>query len=154
MNDTEINKYLESRSKNFTLKDIEHFVDTMLNSKKDYLFGIFDVSKSKHIGNIKIGSISDVHKRADVGLIIGEKLFWGKGIATEAIGLVTKFAFEKLELNKLYAGMYSTNVGSYKAFIKAGYEKVAQLRNHACFEGSFVDSIMVDITKQEYYKNK
>jgi ribosomal-protein-alanine N-acetyltransferase len=125
MNDTEINKYLESRSKNFTLKDIEHFVDTMLNSKMDYLFGIFE-----------------------------EKLFWGKGIATEAIGLVTKFAFEKLELNKLYAGMYSTNVGSYKAFIKAGYEKVAQLRNHACFEGSFVDSIMVDITKQEYYKNK
>ncbi|MBR4820433.1 GNAT family N-acetyltransferase, partial [bacterium] len=49
----------------------------------------------------KIGSINSYHKYADVGFLIGEKDYWGKGIATEAIKLATDFAFNTLGLQTI-----------------------------------------------------
>ena len=41
---------------------------------------------------------------------------WGKGYATEAIELVTDYAFKKLNLHKLTAGCYQLNEAAIKAF--------------------------------------
>ena len=154
MLDPEVNQFLESRNTTFTIENLRIFVEKMNADDKNYLFGIFELESDKHIGNIKIGNISKVNNRADVGLIIGDKSFWGQGIATDAIALVTTFAFKKLKLNKLFAGMYVTNIGSFKAFIKAGYSKVAHFRNHTYCAGNYVDSIIVDIIKLDFENNK
>jgi [ribosomal protein S5]-alanine N-acetyltransferase len=97
-----------------------------------------------HIGNIKIGSINWQHRYGDVGLLIGDKNSWGKGIAAEAISLVTQYAFEELNLHKLTAGMYEQNIGSYKAFIKAGYQEVGRFKQHYFSHGEYVDGIVVE----------
>lgn len=61
---------------------------------------------------------------------IGEKNAWGKGFATEAIQLVTHFAFEQLHLHRLQAGLYASNIGSGKALEKAGYHLEAVFKNN------------------------
>ena len=44
----------------------------------------------RHIGNIKIGPVHSYHRRARIGLLIGEKEFWNRGYATEAIKLAAR----------------------------------------------------------------
>lgn len=149
MRDPQVNRYLESRFSTHTLESLRSFVIAMNESPDNYLFGVFLELQGEHIGNIKIGSISQHHRHADVGLIIGAKATWGKGYATEAIRLVTRHAFGQLGLNKLYAGMYAENAGSARAFLKAGYREIGVLKKHVLCDGRFIDSLMVEICRDD-----
>jgi RimJ/RimL family protein N-acetyltransferase len=144
MNDPDITQFLESRWRAHTFESIRAFVAAMNESPRDFQFGMFLKNSDIHIGNIKVGNIDLMHRRGDVGLLIGDKNSWGKGYATEAITLVTRFAFEELNLNKLIAGMYAPNQGSYKAFIKAGWRDVGVLKAHCFYKGGYVDELLVE----------
>lgn len=141
MNDPEINQYLESRFYKQSIESCKAFIRSVSNDN-NYQFGIFLKETGKHIGNIKIGSINHYHKYADIGFLIGEKQYWGRGIATEAIKLATDYAFNTLKLHKLWGGAYSPNIGSVKAFIKNGYEQEGIKRSQYLCHGEYVDDIM------------
>ncbi len=125
MHDDEVTRFTESRGKKYTLGELKDYVRQKKENLNDYLFGIFLKESNEHIGNIKIGSINQTEKEADIGIIIGNKTIWGEGYATEAIELATEYAFNGLGLDRLIAGMIKGNIGSYKAFIKAGYRNSA-----------------------------
>ena len=76
--------------------------------------------------------------------MIGEKGCWGKGYGTEAIGLVLKYAFNELCLNKLTAAMYSENVGAFKSFVNNSFRKVGVFREHVLFKGKYIDMIVAE----------
>ncbi len=145
MNDEEVVQYTESRWNSYTMDDLREFVKKTNNGISNFMFAIHSNENDLHIGNIKIGNINPVHRYADLGIVIGNKDYWGKGIATESIMIATKYAFEELNLNKLFAGMYAKNLGSFKAFIKAGYREIGVMRKHVFYKGEFIDSILVDI---------
>lgn len=141
MNDPDINQYLESRFYTHTIESTKAFIRSVTNDN-NYQFGIFDKETGKHIGNIKIGSINPYHKYADIGFLIGEKSYWGKGLATEAIKLATDFAFNTLKLHKLWGGLYSPNIGSLRAFQKNGYEQEGVKKSQYLLNGVYYDDIM------------
>ena len=83
MNDPDINQYLESRFYTHTIESTKAFIRSVTNDN-NYQFGIFTKDDIKHIGNIKVGGINFYHRYADIGFLIGEKDYWGNGIATSA----------------------------------------------------------------------
>lgn len=143
MNDPEVNRYLESRFANHSLKTLNEYLIS-LDKDKNIQFGIFTQEANEHIGNIKIAGIDKTHKRADLGLVVGEKKYWGKGVASAAIALACEFAFRKLGLHKVTASMYANNVGSYKAFEKCGFKKAGVYTKHAWSEDAWVDVILLE----------
>lgn len=150
LNDYDTNIYMETRHKKWDLKEIRNFVDIMNKSEEQFLFGIF-TSLDQHIGNIKLGPVNEIHKNAMISLFIGEKSFWKKGYASSAISLLAMYAFDVLKLEKLSAGMYRENVGSYKSFIKAGFEHEGTLKDHCMIHGqSRTDLIQVGMSKKNY----
>lgn len=149
MNDNEINKYLESRFTNHSIDSLKDFVTSMNNSENNILFAIIDKSSNKHIGNIKLGNIHPVHKYADIGLIIGDKNYWGKGIATKSIQLVTEYAFNNLNLRKVIAGIYENNIGSIRAFEKCGFKRAYIKKDTYFFEDRYINAIVFEL----YNKN-
>lgn len=144
MNDPVTNRFLESRLQEQTLESVREFVRSRQDSHQDYLFGIFIEGSDVHAGNIKIGPISAYHRRADVGLLIGEERFRGKGFAQHAIRLAMRFAFNELGLNKLTAGMYAPNEASFRAFTRAGWTLAGRLRRQSWLDDRFVDSLLVE----------
>ncbi len=144
MRDQEIVQFLESRWRISTLEDIKAYVTQMNNSPNDFLFGIFLLDSGEHVGNIKIGNINQIHRFGEVGFIIGNKKAWGKGIATEAIELATRYAFEDLNLNKLIAGIYMENTGSYKALLKMGYREIGIMKKQRFCKGKYMDEYLVE----------
>ncbi len=144
MNDYQVVKYTESKFTTHTLDSIKQFVETCNNSKNDYLFGIFLKETDTHIGNIKLGNIHTLYMHADIGLIIGLKEYWGKGMATKAIRLVTDYGFNTLNLHKIFAGAYSMNVGSIKAFQKCGYNIAYIKKDEVFFENKYVDCVYLE----------
>ena len=150
MNDSEVNKYLESRFTTHSIDSLKDFVNSMNNSENYVLFAIIDKSSDKHIGNIKLGNIHPVHKYADIGLIIGDKNCWGKGIGTKSIQLVTDYAFNKLNLRKVIAGVYEYNIGSIRAFEKCGFKRAYVKKDTYFFEGNYIDAIVFELYNKDF----
>lgn len=147
LRDPLVTEYLECRLQKHTLDSVKRFVNDAYKSNRDYLFGIYVKDNNEHIGNIKIGNINPFHRYGDIGIMIGDKKSWGKGFGSEALDLVQRFAFEKLKLHKVFAGIYSGNKGSYKTFIKCGFRKAGCLLNHRRCGNKYVDEIIVEKKK-------
>jgi len=128
LNDKSVNMYLENRFDTHTVDSISRFVEEILASESSYMFAIIANDTNKHIGNIKLGSIHPRYHHGDVGYLIGDKSYWGKGIATEAIKLVVDFAFNKLNLRRVQAGVFEDNIASEKALKKAGFALEGRFR--------------------------
>jgi RimJ/RimL family protein N-acetyltransferase len=143
MNDEDITGYTESRFYPYSLDQIKQYVQKMDGSRDAVFLAIIEKESGKHIGNIKIGNINWIHRVADVGIIIGEKQCWGKGYATGAIRLVCDYALNKLNLHKLWAGCYENNIGSIKAFTKAGFVREGVLREHYYYRGKYINGIIL-----------
>jgi RimJ/RimL family protein N-acetyltransferase len=141
MNDPEIIKFMECRFAENTKDLILSFIRTMNNSNNDFFRAI--TIENKHIGNIRLGPINWHHKSAPIGLVVGEKEFWGRGVGSEAIEAITQFAFHKLKLNKVFASCYTQNIGSAAVFQKVGFTVEGILQKQVFCEGKFVDVIVM-----------
>lgn len=151
LNDQETRKFLETRYVPRGLNDILDFVQSKQSCANEPFFAICVKSTGQHIGNIKLGPINWLQQRADISLLIGEKAFWGQGIATEAIKLVTAFAFNELNLNKLQAGAYHENAGSIKAFLKNGFVQEGYIKEITRRNNTPIDMVVLGMTRSDYY---
>ena len=130
LNDPEVNKYLETRFQEQTIETIREYVRAM-HAAADVLFpAIILKNGGNHIGNIKLGPVIEEHRRGEISFFIGEKDYWGKGFATEAVRLLTDYALDKLGLNKVTAGCYSNNLGSQRVFEKLRYVIEGRFQRH------------------------
>ena len=150
LNDPQVNQFLETRFMVQSKTKIAEFVTSKDGSSDEILLAICDKKLDLHIGNIKIGPINWVHRRADISLLIGNKAYWGKGIASQAIQLISQFAFQTLNLNKLMAGAYKTNIGSIKAFQKCSYNIEGEVEDYVLVNNQGVAMIKLGITAKQF----
>lgn len=143
LNDPRVNRYLESRFATHTLESIADFVRGHGPGSGNHLFAIVAQPEGRHIGNIKLGPVSSQHRHGDIGILVGEPEYWGQGHASVAIDLLTRFAFEVLGLHKVTAGCYGPNVGSRRAFERAGFVVEGIRPSHYLCDGEFVDGILM-----------
>ena len=73
-------------------------------------------------GCIGLVKQTDVYRLgAELGYWIGEP-YWGLGIATRAVELVTAYGFNKLGLVRIYSGVFEFNAASQKVLEKSGFK--------------------------------
>lgn len=143
LNDPLVVQFTESRFKQHTVDDVRAYIAAQLKTEQVYFFAIVNKSNGQHIGNIKIHRVDARHQHAEISLLIGDRSCWGRGLGTEAIRLITDFAFFVLKLHKVYARCYAVNVGSIKAFEKAGFSEEGRQKEQFLWEGSYVDGLIL-----------
>ncbi len=141
LNDPELIRYTDV-SPGATMDSVRTYVEAAVAAPNVAMWRIL-VEGSAHIGNIRLSNIRWMHRRAEVALMIGDRDYWGRGLGPEAIDLVSRHAFDELDLHKLIAGILEPNVGSRRAFEKAGFQIEAVLREHAVFEGALCDTLQM-----------
>ena len=149
LQDPEVYRFLETRHTPQTIETIRAFVASRNAKADEHLFGIFLKNSDVHIGNIKIGPIGQVHPIADVTLLLGARNCWGRGFGSEAILAASRYAMRDLGMRKLTASMYAPNQGSYKAFLKAGFQHEGLRRRHMLLEGHMCDLLEVGMTEED-----
>lgn len=88
-------------------------------------------------GGIGLNSIQG-HK-AEIGYWLGEK-YWGRGIMSQAVKLVTKFGFRRLKLKRIFAHVFPWNRASMRVLEKAGFKFEGVLRKNHKKGSRFIDS--------------
>jgi len=100
------------------------------------------------VGGISLHTGSDIERiGAEMGYWVGEE-FWGRGIATAAIKLVTDFAFTNRGLVRVFAIPFTTNVGSIRALEKAGFAREGIMRRSAIKDGTVREQYLYAIVRE------
>lgn len=143
MADEEVLRFTESRFAEHDRASLTSFIDEMNRSADNLLLGMFLRETNAHIGNIKLGPINRHHRHGYLGLMIGDKRCWGRGLAAEAIEAISAYGFHALGLRRIAAGIYENNVGSLRAFEKSGFREVARLPRWHQYGDELVDDVIV-----------
>lgn len=86
-------------------------------------------------------------RSATIGYWLGEK-YWGKGIVTEALKLVTDYAFKNFDITRIEAKVFEWNPASARVLEKAGYSREAILKKKV-----FKDNKLIDEAVYVRFKN-
>lgn len=88
-----------------------------------------------------------------IGIMIGEKEYWGQGIGTEAIRLLTEFGFLKQGAGMIFgAGIPDYNPRSLRAFQKAGYKIVLKIEERPGSKANYIQDLA--LTRDEFLEKK
>ncbi|MBE1555881.1 GNAT family N-acetyltransferase [Sporosarcina limicola] len=121
-----------------------------MRDRREYSFGIFNSNTSRLIGHISLYSIKRLpFSSGFVGYSIDEREI-GRGLGTEAVRLVTKFAFEKVALHRVEAYVSPRNIGSIKVLEKSGYCQEGLLRRLLYINGIWEDHYMYAVVEDEF----
>lgn len=143
MNDSGIMQFLESRFRSYTRTDLADFIATTNADPDTLMLGMFLRDGGTHVGNIKIGPIDRHHARGDIGLLIGDRAQWGKGLARESIDALARHALDALGLHKVTAGCYGNNHGARKAFLAAGFREEGRRPGHFRYRDGWQDHVLL-----------
>ena len=134
LNDPEVNKFLEVRRQKQTRNAAVRYVSEFYQQEEKYLWGIFPKSKPM-IGTINLHTVDRFNCACELGLMIGNKSYWGTSASKESMMLVVEFAFKHLGLNRVAGGTHSTNVGMNFTYKTLGFALEGKMRE-AVYDGN------------------
>ncbi len=104
----------------------------------------------KPIGLATLTNIDWKNRKACHGIKLYSNEVKGKGYGTDAVFAVMKYAFEELQLNRLYSTILDYNVASRNLYKKCGWKEEGVIRDSVYKKNHFNNEIMIGILKQEY----
>lgn len=123
----------------YTLVDADHFIDTVLAENPVHTFAI--VYNKKFVGVCGLNLQTDIYRKScEAGYWLAED-YWGKGIATTALNLVTEYAFDALECVRVYTGVFDYNTASMRVLEKAGFRKEGFFEKALIKDGKYYDEV-------------
>lgn len=105
------------------------------------------------VGNIELMDIDRSQRRAELGIVIGEKLWWRRGIATVAETLVFEYAFNNIVaggMNKITARAVLDNSGGLKVLKRVGFREVGILRQDDWAQGRWHDLWLGELLSEDW----
>jgi len=117
---------------------------------KSFIFAIVYREKDLFIGNIEIRIMNQTSRRGNIGIVIFNQSYWSRGFGTESIQILLKYAFETLNLNSVELEVFANNPRAQRCYEKSGFKEMGVRREAVFVEGQYVDSILLDITVNEW----
>lgn len=122
----------------YTLDDARRWIQASKDSSTNFAIDVEGCA----VGDIGITLQSDLFRRnAEIGFWLGEA-YWGRGIMTEAVADMVKYAFEQFELERIFASVLEYNVGSARVLEKNGFVCEARCRRALIKEGRLYDQLL------------
>jgi [ribosomal protein S5]-alanine N-acetyltransferase len=134
----------------YTIEKLRGYVASRVNRPDVAFFAIRSNETGEHIGNIKLEVQDAPAAVADLGLLIGNKQYWGKGVGHEACGLAIGYGFEAMKLRKIYLAVYDNNPKARRLYEKLGFKLEGTLRSHVLVNGAYYDKHLMGLFKEEF----
>jgi RimJ/RimL family protein N-acetyltransferase len=109
-----------------------------LQKREDCCYFAIETADGMHLGNVWLWDIDPRHRRAELRIVMGLDQT-GKGAGTEAISRICDYAFQGLNLHKVYAYVLAINPRARRSFEKAGFVLEGTLREDRWIGESFTD---------------
>jgi ribosomal-protein-alanine N-acetyltransferase len=153
-NDREVTRFLSRGTFPGHAGRFQDEYESLKNSTTDIQLAVCLKEKSEYVGIAGLHSINWIARHAEFRILIGEKEYWGKGIGTESVQLLTAYAFEILNLNRIWLGVNAANQKAHQSYLKGGFQEEGCLRQEVYRNGRYFDVIRMSLLRSEYDKKK
>ena len=133
----------------FTRESHQEWLEKIIAQGKAVQYVICIKENNRKIGSVYLRDINLVHHKAEYGIFIGEDDVLGKGYGTEAAKLIVQYAFQSMNLHKIFLRVYADNVQAIKSYKKAGFQEEACLRNDVKIDGIYRDMLLMAVINEE-----
>jgi [ribosomal protein S5]-alanine N-acetyltransferase len=124
----------------YTLADAEAYMAR--GSAIDPPQSLAIVVEGQAVGSVGLNLMTDVNRvSAEIGYWLGVE-YWGRGICTEAVGLVAAWAFQAHRLLRLFAQPFADNLASRRVLEKAAFTLEGTMRRSAMKDGIVRDQVL------------
>ncbi len=145
--DPQVTQFL-GRTTPVTLAEEERWFRDYLRRADEQIFAI-EVD-GKHVGNLGIHKVDRVHRKADLGIVIGEPAYWSRGYGTDALRLALGYGFGPLGLNKVSLDVLEDNARALRSYAKCGFVREGVHREDVFKDGRFLNVVRMSILAREF----
>lgn len=102
------------------------------------------------LGYVGLWDLDWVNRTAETESFLGLPEYRGKGYGTEAKHLLLEYAFDRLQLQRLYSEVWEPNTRSAAAVLKQGYRPAGRRKTTHIKNGAYADLLVFDICRDEW----
>lgn len=140
LNNPLVNRFLEIRWCPQTRETTQNFVNSFYAGEEKFIWGLFDATTSLFIGTATLYQINRRYGSGEIGLMIGDVSYWGKGASMATMAMIIEHAIQDLKLRRLTGGSYAVNHGMNFTFKRLGFRREGQYVKAAVTEtGDYMD---------------
>jgi RimJ/RimL family protein N-acetyltransferase len=111
----------EPRNEAQDIKMQYEYINDCENDDEGFYWSIETLS-GVTIGTVALTEFNEYHRVANLGIVIGDKDYWGKGVATEVVTAVVHYAFEHLNIFSISAEVEEGNIPMMKVLERVGFK--------------------------------
>ncbi len=153
MHDSDTTKGLKKDLSSCTLEDAETFCESMripdeIKTGMGIHFAITD-ENDEYLGTISLKNIDLVNSNAEYAIIL-RKNYQGHGIASRATHLILEYAFDKLNLHRVYLSVLADNDNAVKLYEKCGFKYEGEFRGHIRLRDKYINWKWYGVLRDEF----
>ena len=152
LNDVEVTRTLgrDDYVESVNYDQICSYFESVSRNPDIRFYAIHEAHKLGFIGTAKVALQGAAKDTADIGVMIGDKAFWNRGIATDVLGMLCADCFETHGLRKLTSGAMSSNPGMVRVFQKLGFIIEGVIRQKVPDGTGWADHVLMGCFPDEF----
>jgi RimJ/RimL family protein N-acetyltransferase len=115
-----------------------------------YRFEIRALAGNRLLGHCGLEDVDQLDRHAEVGLVIGETVEWGKGYGGDAIRALLGFGFQTLGLHRIWISSFPKNERALALYRRLGFAECGRDRETHFLHGEFHDLVRLDLLDREW----
>ncbi len=127
----------------------EHMEWAESHGSHNVMFGI-QTKDGKPIGDIGMNWVVPYYRLAMLGASIGEPEYWGGGYGTDALLLIVDYAFDWLDMHKVWLMTMGINARVVRQMEKVGFKLEARQREATWVDGAPADGLAYGMLREEW----
>ena len=128
VNDREVTLWMTSLRYPVSRKDEQKWIDDAPTNSFGGVRLAIETKDGKHIGGINLHRVNPEDRKAGLGIMIGEKDHWSNGYGTDAIKTLLSFAFDEMNLHRVWLHVFADNERAIGCYQKCGFREEGWLR--------------------------
>lgn len=104
-----------------TIEELKTFIAERVSREDVFFFGIFTKDGGEHIGNLKYEPVDSQEGYAVMGILIGQKEWWGKGVAPEVLRATARWLRDRFHVREIILGVMKDNLLARRSYEKVGF---------------------------------
>lgn len=118
----------------------QRWYESLVQRQDVVVFSVLENDTGAYLGNVWLWAVHPVHRSAELRILLGPQAK-GKGYGTAACQGLLRFAFQDLNLRKVYLYVLNHNQAAVRTFEKAGFTSEGVLKDEFFVAGKYEDAL-------------
>ncbi len=150
LDNEEVTRFLEMGARPTRARDGEDFLRLAEEVDDAVVFAICECDSGCVVGTCGLYLIQWICRRAQLNILLGNPGIWDKGYGGEAVKILLRYGFHKLNLNSIQLGVNADNKRAIKSYKKNGFIHEGTRRQFIFRNNRYYDMVEMSVLRSDY----